>query len=152
MAAERADEDPTASRPYYRLIGIRSAPGGAPGEARLALEGRPDTENSRGEIHGGVIASLLDAAMGVAVRSAYPAGTGATTVSLTVNYLEAGRVSLIATAKVVRAGRSLCSAEATVVDASGRAVAHAIGTMRVLAAATAAPRSRTVDEGRGTTR
>jgi len=34
---------------------------------------------------------------------------------------------------VLRSGRTLASAEADVVDLSGRLVAHAVGTLRILA-------------------
>jgi len=133
MADEAIPEDPAATRPYYRLLGLRVESGEPAGRSRLHLDSRSDLENSRGDVHGGVVASLLDAAMGVAVRSACKAGEGAATVSLTVNYIEPGRGTLIATARVVRAGRTLASAEATVVDTSGRVVAHAVGTMRIIA-------------------
>lgn len=126
-------EDPAASRPYYRLLGLRSEAGEPPGRAKLRLDGRPELQNSRGEIHGGVVASLLDAAMGVAVRSACSDGEGATTVSLTVNYVQPGRGPLWGMGKVVRVGRTLASTEATVIDESGRVVAHGVGTMRILA-------------------
>lgn len=135
MSAKRSVEDPAEARPYYRLLGLRAEPGEPGGRSRIRLDSRPELENSRGDVHGGVVASLLDAAMSVAVRSAYPGGEGATTVSLTVNYLEPGRGSLVATGNVRRAGQSLASAEAEVVDASGRLVAHAVGTMRILRAA-----------------
>jgi len=124
--------DPADARPYYRLLGLQTEAGIPAGQARIRLDGRPDLTNARGDIHGGVVASLLDAAMGVAVRSAYPDGEGATTVSITVNYLEPGRGSLIANAMVMRAGGSLASARAEVEDASGRRVAHAVATMRIL--------------------
>lgn len=132
MAAPLPD-DPAASRPYYRLLGVKTESVDASGAATLRLDSRPDLENSRGDIHGGVVASLLDAAMGVAVRAALTQGEGATTVSLTVNYLEPGRGSLIARGRVVRSGRTLASTEAKVTDASGREVAHAVGTMRIIA-------------------
>lgn len=124
--------DPADARPYYRLLGLRTEPGTPAGEARIRLDGRPDLTNARGDIHGGVVASLLDAAMGVAVRSSYPGGEGATTVSITVNYLEPGRGSLLAKAVVMRAGGSLASVRSEVEDSSGRRVAHAVATMRIL--------------------
>ncbi len=127
-------QDPADSRPYYRLLGLRTEPGQPAGESKLTLQSRPEFENSRGDVHGGVVASLLDAAMGVAVRSAYSGGESATTVSLTVNYLEPGRGSLTATGRVLRSGQSLASAEASVVDATGRLVAHAVSTMRIFRA------------------
>ena len=124
--------DPADARPYYRLLGLQTEAGTAPGHARIRLEGRPELSNARGDIHGGVVASLLDAAMGVAVRSAYEEGEGATTVSITVNYLEPGRGTLVATARVMRAGQSLASVEAEVVDQSARRVAHGVATMRII--------------------
>jgi uncharacterized protein (TIGR00369 family) len=125
-------QDPAQTRPYYRLLGLRTETGQRAGESKVTLQSRPELENSRGDVHGGVVASLLDAAMGVAVRSSYPGGEGATTVSLTVNYLEPGRGTLVATGRVVRAGQSLASAEASVVDVAGQRVAHAVCTMRIL--------------------
>ena len=125
--------DLAAMRPYYRLLGLRVEAGEPAGLSKLVLESRSELENSRGEVHGGVIASLLDVAMGVAVRSTLPQSDGATTVSLTVNYVAPGRSTLTARGRVVRKGRTLASVEATVTDASEQIVAHAVGTMRVLA-------------------
>jgi uncharacterized protein (TIGR00369 family) len=131
MDKERSN-DPADARPYYRLLGLRTEPGTEPGRACIRLEGRPELSNARGDIHGGVVASLLDAAMGVAVRSIYEEGEGATTVSITVNYLEPGRGTLVANARVMRSGQSLASVEADVVDESARRVAHGIATMRII--------------------
>jgi uncharacterized protein (TIGR00369 family) len=125
-------DDPAAARPYYRLLGFRTESGEGAGRSKLVLESRGELENSRGDVHGGVIASLLDAAMGVAVRSALKPGQGATTVSLTVNYVAPGRGTLTARGRVVRAGRTLASVEADVTDAAGTVAAHAVGTMRIL--------------------
>jgi uncharacterized protein (TIGR00369 family) len=126
-------DDPAATRPYYRLLGLRTQAGEPVGQSRLLLQSRGELENSRGEIHGGVVASLLDAAMGVAVRSALMSDGGATTVSLTVNYVAPGRGTLTARGRVVRQGRTLASAEATVTDADEQIVAHAVCTMRIIA-------------------
>lgn len=125
--------NPAETRPYYRLLGFRTEDTAEAGTSRLQLDSRYDLENSRGDIHGGVIASLLDAAMGVAVRSVLKESDGATTVSLTVNYLQPGRGTLLATGRVTRAGRSLASVEADAKDLDGNIVAHAIATMRVIA-------------------
>ena len=133
MATLEGRDDPATLRPYYRLLGLRTEAGEPAGRSKLVLESRSELQNSRGEVHGGVIASLLDAAMGVAVRSTLSQGDGATTASLTVNYVAPGRHTLTARGRVVRQGRTLASTEATVTDASERIVAHAVGTMRVLA-------------------
>lgn len=133
MNAAGAIDDPAAKRPYYRLLGVRTEAGEPAGHSKLLLDSRADLENSHGDVHGGVIASLLDAAMGVAVRSALKRGEGATTVSLTVNYVAPGRGTLTAHGRVVRAGRTLASVEADVKDATGAIVAHAVATMRIIA-------------------
>lgn len=142
MDTERFD-DPADARPYYRLLGLRTEAGMAPGHARIRLEGRPELSNARGDVHGGVVASLLDAAMGVAVRSAYNEGEGAATVSITVNYLAPARGTLIATARVMRAGSSLASVEAEVVDQAAHRVAHGVATMRILTARKSSQESAT---------
>jgi uncharacterized protein (TIGR00369 family) len=132
VTSGRLPEDPAATRPYYRLLGIRALGPDSLGRQVLELRSRPELENSRGDVHGGVVASLLDAAIGVAVRAAYDPAPGATTASLTVNYVTPGRTRLVATGEVMRAGGSLASAQAHVVDQSGQLVAHAVGTIRIL--------------------
>lgn len=125
-------EDPAATRPYYRLLGFKAVAGEPRGQSLVRLVSRPDLENSRGEVHGGVVASLLDAAMGTATRTVLKPGEATTTASLTVNYLQPGRGTLSARATVVRAGGTLVSCEAHICDDRGVLVAHAVGTMRTI--------------------
>jgi uncharacterized protein (TIGR00369 family) len=121
-----------SQRPYYRFLGLRVVEA-SEGASRVELASKPDLENSRGDVHGGAIASLLDAAMGVAVRSACKGGEGATTVSLTVNYAGVGRGTLVARGRTLRLGRSIATVEGTVTDKDDQLVAHAIATMRIIA-------------------
>jgi uncharacterized protein (TIGR00369 family) len=120
-------------RPFYRFLGLRVAEGTPAGESRVELPNKPELENSRGDVHGGAIAGLIDAAVSVAVRSACKAGEGTATVSLTVNYAGPGRGTLAARGHALRVGRSIATVEATVTDAEGNLVAHAIATMRIIA-------------------
>jgi uncharacterized protein (TIGR00369 family) len=120
-------------RPFYRLIGLRVMEA-KDGASLVTLEATPDVANSRGEAHGGALATMLDAALANAARSVVPEGTATTTVSLSINYLSPGSGRLTAHGRVVRKGRSLISAEALIEDAAGHAVAQAIGTMCVIAA------------------
>jgi uncharacterized protein (TIGR00369 family) len=87
--------------------------------------------NPIGSVHGGVLATLLDSAMGCAVHSMLPAGSGYTTLELKVNFLrrvttETGR--LRCEGKVIHLGRTVATAEARAVDDQGRPVAHATTT------------------------
>ena len=84
-----------------------------------------------GTVHGGLAATLLDTATGCAIQTRWPAGTGYTTLSLTVSYLrpitiETGPVRCIG--KVVSMGRSVAVSEASVVDASDRVLARGTAT------------------------
>jgi acyl-coenzyme A thioesterase PaaI-like protein len=53
------------------------------------------------------------------------------TVSITTNFLAPALGALQARGRVVRAGRSLVTAEATLFDVSGEPVAQALATLRV---------------------
>jgi uncharacterized protein (TIGR00369 family) len=85
-------------------------------------------------IHGGFIATLIDTALGSATLSKLPEGTGVGTVVLSVNYVRKITIEtgpIIATAKVLHAGRTMLTAEAKVEDANGVLYAHGTGTFLV---------------------
>jgi uncharacterized protein (TIGR00369 family) len=91
--------------------------------------------NSRGMLHGGVIAALADNAMGLSCGGAMdppPAG-GLVTVSLTVDYVGAGRAGqwLLVAPRVIRAGRTLGFVDA-LITADDAIVARASATFRAL--------------------
>ena len=91
--------------------------------------------NPIGVVHGGIAATLLDSAMGCAVHSLLPAGVGYTTLELKVNFLRAmtrdtGPVR--AEASVLHAGSRTALAEARLVDASGKRLAHATSTCLII--------------------
>ena len=90
--------------------------------------------NPQMRVHGGYCATLLDSAMGCAVQTKFAAGEGFGTVELKVNYvrkLTAESGPLICKANVLHAGRSMCTAEAKVLDQSGKMYAHGSGTFLV---------------------
>lgn len=126
--------DDAALRPFYRFLGLEVAEGVAAGESRVQLATRPELANSRGDMHGGAIAGLVDAAVSIAVRSACTGGEGVATISLTVNYAGPGRGTLVARGRALRVGRSIATAEAHVTDSDGGLVAHAVATLRVISA------------------
>jgi uncharacterized protein (TIGR00369 family) len=88
-------------------------------------------ENPMGTMHGGIIATLVDSAMGCAVFSMLPAGTAYTTLELKTNYVR----PIVQTTGVVRAegrvvhlGGQVATTEATVKDEAGTLYAHATST------------------------
>jgi uncharacterized protein (TIGR00369 family) len=83
-------------------------------------------------VHGGAIATLLDVAVTAAAfcaPEALDASSGAT-ISLTVNYVRAGRGDLVGVGHAVRRAGGLCFCSAEATDADGHTVATAIGTYR----------------------
>jgi len=87
--------------------------------------------NPLGTVHGGVIAALLDTAAACAVHSTLPAGVGYTSLDLSTKFLRPVTVAsglLRATGTVLSKGRQTALAEARLVDAAGRLVAHATST------------------------
>lgn len=91
--------------------------------------------NPIGSVHGGIVATLLDSAMGLAVHSKLPVGRGYTTLEIKVNYLRgvtvaAGRLRV--TGHVVHLGRQTAMAEAHISDSSGKLMAQASTTCLLL--------------------
>jgi len=67
-------------------------------------------------IHGGIAATLIDTAGGLALRPSLtdPLNGGVATINLNVNYLRRASGDLTARAEVIRAGRSVGVSEVTV--------------------------------------
>lgn len=90
--------------------------------------------NPIGSVHGGYAATLLDSAMGLAVQTTLPPGTGYTTLEFKVSFVrgmstESGTVRTAG--KVQNVGRRVAMAEASIVDANGRLLCHATTTCLV---------------------
>lgn len=102
---------------------------GEEGVGLVRLDAGDDHLNPHGTVHGGVLATMLDVAMGTAVATA--GGDSPVTVSLTVTYLEPGRPGrLTASAKVRKRGKRLLVVEGQV-EQDGDVVADALATFSV---------------------
>ena len=93
---------------------------------RVVLDERHD--NNSGIPHGGLIATLLDVAMGSAARLA--AGVAVTTLDMHINFIATSDEVLTAEGRVVRAGGSILFAEAEARGAKGEIVAKASGVFK----------------------
>jgi uncharacterized protein (TIGR00369 family) len=113
------------------------------GEVRLVWEAGPEHRNLQGLVHGGVLATLIDIAMGLAVRSVVGQSRRHVTIELTVHYLRPtmpGRVEAIGT--TLRVGSQIAFAEGAVIDSAGRMLVRASGTYSVTAERDPAPEDR----------
>jgi uncharacterized protein (TIGR00369 family) len=102
----------------------------------VAMHSIPDFRhyNPIGSVHGGYAATLLDSAMGLAVHSMLPAGSGYTTLEFKVSFIrgmtkDTGPVRT--EGKVLNVGRRAATAEARITDSKGRLLAHATTTCLV---------------------
>jgi uncharacterized protein (TIGR00369 family) len=87
-------------------------------------------------VHGGVICTLLDSAMGCAVHSLLEAGYAYTTLELKVNFLRAVTVKsghLRCTGTIVNSGSRVALAEARLIDDAGTLYAHGTSTCMIFA-------------------
>jgi uncharacterized protein (TIGR00369 family) len=95
---------------------------------------RPELLNSAGSLHGGVTASLADAAVGSALQHHFGGTRRFTTVELKVNYFRPvieGR--LLARSHLLRVGSTICVARVDLADDRRREVGVAIVTYMLLA-------------------
>ena len=108
------------------------------GRAVLAYMPQEREYDPTGSVHGGVIATILDEAMGVAVHSLLREGDTFAANELRTSYrrpvtVDAGPLRV--EAGVLHAGPESALAEGRVVDAEGRLFAHATATWSVKRAA-----------------
>jgi uncharacterized protein (TIGR00369 family) len=106
-------------------------------EGRVVFAAEPGEYhyNPLGTVHGGVMATLLDSALGCAVQSLLPAGTTYTTLELKVNYLRPVTVKtgmVYAEGKIIHLGGRIATAEARLTDAEGKLYAHGTTTCIIL--------------------
>ena len=90
--------------------------------------------NPIGSVHGGYAATLLDSAMGLAVHSMLPPGSGYTTLEFKISFIrgmgeDSGTVRT--EGRILNVGRRAATAEARITDAKGRLLAHATTTCLV---------------------
>lgn len=105
-----------------------------PGRTVITLTAGPHHLNPMGIVHGGVLSSMLDNAMGLAVMAARP-GEKTVTTNLNVQFvapLHEGK--LTAVAQILHQSRSTLTVQATVTDESGKLGTIGTGSFRMLGA------------------
>jgi uncharacterized protein (TIGR00369 family) len=122
-----------AASPFHSGFGVE-VESARRGEVRLGWEARDEHRNLQGLVHGGVLATLVDMAMGLAVRSVVGETRRHVTIEMTVHYLRPatpGRLRAIGTTQ--RVGSQIAFSDGTIVDASDRVVVRAVGAYSVTA-------------------
>ena len=93
---------------------------------------KPHT-NARGNIHGGLIASLADNAMGYSCSQAMDWTASLATITLAVDFIGTAQVGqwLAVESDVIKTGRTICFAQ-SLINADDNVIARASATFRVV--------------------
>ena len=120
---------PCAANLGWRMLG-HDAPRGW---VRIAFEGRDEFRNVSGFVQGGMLAAMLDDAMGPAIVLMTQGRYSGVTVGMNLSYLAPARPgTLVCEAKVVQLGKSIGFVEGTLCDGEGVVVARATSHVRLV--------------------
>ena len=126
--------------PVATLIGFDLA-AVEPGRAVIELEATQRHANPMGTVHGGILADIADAAMGMAYASQLEEGETFTTLELKINFMKpVWTGKLRAEGRLLSGGRTVGPVACDVRDANDRLVAHATSTCMTLRGEAAAGR------------
>jgi len=121
-----------AASPFHSGFGL-SVEDASAGTVRLGWRAGPEHLNLQGLVHGGVLATLADVAMGLSVRTSIEPGRRHVTIELGMHYLRpAGPGDIEVVGRVIRVGSQIGYAEADVLQGK-RLLARGSGTYSVTA-------------------
>lgn len=112
--------------PYHNLLDIDIAEL-SPGEAKIVTHICHKHMNSQNISHGGVACTLVDTAMGYAIRTL---GYTCVTLDISLNYLDPVKMNdtITATGRVIRLGNKIIVADCTVTNQDDKKVVIAKGS------------------------
>jgi len=118
--------------PFYRYMGIRlTRLGWGRSEIRMRV-GKGLTQNA-GFAHGGVSASLIDSAVGLALCTMIGKVDLITTINLQVNFLAPAKPGLLTVrGEIIHKGKRIAVGDAKVADQNGRLVSKGTATYMIL--------------------
>jgi uncharacterized protein (TIGR00369 family) len=104
-----------------------------PGQAVFEYEAIEGHANPMGTLHGGILCTIADSAMGMAYASRLEAGESFTTLEMKINFLKpVWQAKLRAIGRVIKNGRSIGLVECDILDEQDALVAHATSTCMTL--------------------
>jgi uncharacterized protein (TIGR00369 family) len=118
--------------PFNKLVGVRVMRRHADG-VTIECAMRDELRNTAGVLHGGVTATMADAAVGIALANHFGGRRAYTTTDLKINYLSAvADGKIIARSHLLRVGKNLCVGRVDLKDGQGKLIAVAIVTYMLL--------------------
>ena len=127
LIQERIDTSPFHTWAGVHLTGLGD------GTAEVSMPIQPHHLNPYGIVHGGMLSSMADAAIGIALRTRLRPGFTHVTAQLDVHYLSMAKEgTIVARGKAVHVGNKMGYGEADVLDEAGELIARASATFIVL--------------------
>lgn len=118
--------------PYFSLLSMKIK-GLEWGTSTLEVQLEEKHLQPFGYVHGGVIASVMDAATFWAVFPQVKDGMGLTTVEIKVNFLApAQKGKLLARGRCIKIGKTLALGDAVIHDAKENLLGHGTATMMIV--------------------
>ena len=117
--------------PFNMKLGIRVTRVHNDG-VTIELPMQEDLKNTGGVLHGGVTATMADAAVGLAIARHFGGTKHCTTVELKVNYFLPVTGKLVARARLLRVGKTLCVGSVDMFDSARKLAGAAIVTYMIL--------------------
>ena len=129
IASGAIPAQPMASVIPVRLTGVED------GEVQLVCRPDPSLLNSSGIVHGGVLCTLMDTAMGMAARTVLGVGQANVSVELKVSFFKpivADGRDVRLEGRVLKRGQRICFAEARAFSPDGVLVGHGTGSLATI--------------------
>jgi len=117
------------SSPFFSFLGIKLNEFRY-GEAFLELEIKEEHIQLHGVVHGGVLATMIDAAGALAAVTLIEGPNSATTIEMKINYLSSAKKGkLFVHGHCIKLGKTIGVSEATITDITKKKIAHGIVTI-----------------------
>jgi uncharacterized protein (TIGR00369 family) len=129
FVAGRAPAPPAAVLLGWKLLEVDPERG----TIRVEFEGKPEFLNPAGTIQGGILTAMLDDTMGPALVATLQPDQFAVTLELKTSFIQPAKVGvLIGEGRVVHRGGTVAFLEGSLRDASGKLIATATATARLV--------------------
>ena len=118
--------------PFNTLVGVQLTRTHADG-VTIECEVRKELFNSAGVVHGGVTATLVDAAVGISLNRHLGGATPLTTIELKINYFRpVSQGKIYARAYLLRVGSSICVGRVELTDSQKNPIGAGMVTYMIL--------------------
>ncbi len=119
--------------PFNKLLGVRIVRRHSDG-VTIECKLREELMNAAGVVHGGVLATMADTAMGIGLHNHFGGRRPITTTEMKINYLRPVKHGkAVARSHILRVGKTLCVGRVDLFDGERKLSAVAIVTYIILA-------------------